>query len=97
MNTLNDYIQTYLENCKYRKRLDVKTLKAYTIDLKQYMNYCTSFPTNDYYSRNTMEQFITFLHKQYKPKTVKRKSACLKAFFHYLEYIEVLSVNPSQN
>ena len=94
MNTLNDYIQTYLEHCKYRKRLDVKTLKAYTIDLKQYMNYCTSFPTNDYYSRNTMEQFITFLHKQYKPKTVKRKIACLKAFFHYLEYIEVLSVNP---
>lgn len=94
MNTLNDYIQTYLEHCKYRKRLDAKTLKAYTIDLKQYTNYCSSFPTTDYYSRNTMEQFITFLHKQYKPKTVKRKIASLKAFFHYLEYIEVLSVNP---
>lgn len=94
MNTLNKYIQNYLEHCKYRKRLDTKTLKAYTIDLKQYMNYCTSSPTTDYYSRYTIEQFITTLHKQYKPKTVKRKIACLKAFFHYLEYIEVLSVNP---
>ena len=94
MNTLNNYLQNYLEHCKYRKRLDFKTLKAYTIDLKQFKNYCSSFPADDYYSRNTLEQFVTFLHKQYKPKTVKRKIASLKAFFHYLEYIEVLSVNP---
>ena len=94
MNTLNNHLQTYLEHCKYRKRLDSKTLKAYTIDLKQYTNYCSSFSATDYYSRNTMEQFVTFLHKQYKPKTVKRKIASLKAFFHYLEYIEVLPENP---
>ena len=94
MNTLNNHLQSYLEHCKYRKRLDSKTLKAYTIDLKQFKNYCSSFPADDYYSRSTIEQFVTFLHKQYKPKTVKRKIASLKAFFHYLEYIEVLSVNP---
>ena len=94
MNTLNNHLQSYLEHCKYRKRLDFKTLKAYTIDLKQFKNFCSSFPADDYHSRNTIEQFVTFLHKQYKPKTVKRKIASLKAFFHYLEYIEVLSVNP---
>lgn len=52
MNTLDNYINTYLEHCKFRKRLDTKTLKAYTIDLKQYMNYCASFQTADYLSRN---------------------------------------------
>jgi predicted Zn-dependent peptidase len=34
------------------------------------------------------------LHKQFKPKTVKRKIASLKAFFRYLEYQELLSENP---
>ena len=94
MSTLNNYINTYLEYCKFRKRLDAKTLKAYTIDLKQYTNFCTSLHSTDSFSRNTIDQFITTLHKQYKPKTVKRKIASLKAFFHYLEYIEVLSANP---
>ncbi len=45
-------------------------------------------------SKKTVDQFITALHKQYKPKTVKRKIACLKAFFHFMEYKELLSENP---
>ena len=39
MTILNDSIADYLEYCKYRKRLDAKTLKAYRIDLEQYVNY----------------------------------------------------------
>ena len=31
MNTLNDYIAKYIEYCEYRKRLDSKTLKAYSV------------------------------------------------------------------
>ena len=94
MNTLNDYTNSYLEHCKFRKRLDAKTLKAYSIDLKQYADFCASLPSEDPLSRNIIDQFITFLHKQYKPKTVKRKIATLKAFFHYLEYIDILPVTP---
>lgn len=94
MNILTNYIATYLEYCEFRKRLDTKTLKAYSIDLRQYANFCTSQHSLDALSRNTIDQFITTLHKQYKPKTVKRKIASLKAFFHYLEYIDVLSMNP---
>lgn len=92
MNTLNDYIAEYVEYCEYRKRLDAKTLKAYRIDLKQYELFCSD-PT-DCTSKSTVDKFITELHKQYKPKTVKRKIASLKAFFHYLEYREILSDNP---
>lgn len=92
MNTLNEYITEYLEYCKYRKRLDPKTLKAYQIDLRQYHDF--SYKSSDYFSRNTVDCFITNLHKQYKPKTVKRKIASLKAFFHYMEYKELLKENP---
>lgn len=92
MNTLNNYIAEYLEYCEYRKRLDAKTLKAYKIDLKQYNTFCCN--SHECLARNTVDLFITELHKKYKPKTVKRKIASLKAFFHYLEYKDLLEENP---
>lgn len=92
MNTFNNHIFKYLEYCEYRKRLNSKTLKAYRIDLEQYKLFCSD--TTDCTSKNTVDSFITDLHKQYKPKTVKRKIASLKAFFHYMEYQEQISENP---
>ena len=92
MNTLNDHIVCYLDYCQYRKRLDAKTLKAYQIDLSQYSSYTSEIP--HCFAKDTVDQFITSLHKQYKPKTVKRKIASLKAFFHFLEYKELLDENP---
>lgn len=92
MNTLNDYVTEYLEYCEYRKRLNRKTLKAYRIDLKQYADYLQNI--SEFYFKDNLDKYITHLHKQYKPKTVKRKIASLKAFFHYMEYKEILSENP---
>lgn len=94
MNNLNDYIMKYIEYCQYRKRLDVKTLKAYHIDLKQYSLFSSELPAC--LSRDILDLYITSLHRQFKPKTIKRKISSLKAFFHYLEYQELLSVNPFQ-
>ena len=92
MNTLNNYITQYIEHCQYRKRLDYKTLKAYQIDLKQYAGSCPSM--KNALSKEVVDRYIINLHKQYKPKTVKRKIASLKAFFHYLEYQELIKENP---
>lgn len=85
-------ITEYLEYCEFRKRLDPKTLKAYRIDLHQYEIFCHEQP--DCFIKNTVDLFLTSLHKQYKAKTAKRKIASLKAFFHYLEYKELLPENP---
>ena len=92
MNILDTYITEYIDYCKYRKRLDFKTLKAYRIDLTQYENFCPD--SLDCFSKNTLDKFITDLHQRYKPKTAKRKIASLKAFFHYMEYRELLTENP---
>lgn len=92
MNTIDEHIEIYLEYCRYRKRLDSKTLKAYRIDLKQYASYSNT--SADCFSKDSLDSYLTILHKQYKPKTVKRKIASLKAFFHYLSYREILSENP---
>lgn len=93
MDTLEKTIKNYMDFCQYQKRLDVKTLKAYQIDLRQFheqvaVNYISQITTS------ALESFISTLHQQYKPKTAKRKLASLKAFFHYLEYKNVIALNP---
>ena len=91
MKSLNNHIENYITYCQFRKHLDLKTLKAYRIDLNQYAAFSSELP---FLSKNTLDCFITTLHKQYKPKTIKRKIASLKAFFHYLEYQGILNKNP---
>jgi integrase/recombinase XerD len=79
-------MEQYLEFCKYRKELNRNTLKAYRIDLEQYL----SFIKKDFLLKARIEEYITELHKKYKQKTVKRKIASIKAFYRYLEEEERL-------
>ena len=93
MNTLQTQQRNYLEYCQSQKRLDPKTLKAYRIDLKQFEQ---RIPVQDSLAvtPDILEAFIAELHQNYKPKTVRRKIASVKAFFHYLEYKELIDRNP---
>ncbi len=93
MNYLKTEINNYLDFCQFQKRLDFKTLKAYRTDLNQFSHQLTSCPVQTITS-NQLELFISSLHQTYKPKTVKRKIASLKAFFHYLTYRDLITVNP---
>ena len=93
MNTLETNIQRYLLYCEEQKRLDDKTLKAYRIDLTQFNQLVE---TNEITKLNVdvLEKYIATLHQTFKPKTVKRKIASAKAFFHYLEYKDIIQINP---
>ena len=93
MNNLKSCITDYLEYCRCQKRLDAKTLKAYRIDLKQFTE-AVSGSSVDSVTPDILEKFISKLHQTYKPKTVKRKIASLKAFFHYMEYRDIINMNP---
>lgn len=111
-NDLQKYIERYLDYCRYQKRLDEKTLKAYRIDLNQFTAWLLQeiiqayHPDDDKTSETTqiteiteitstvLEDYISYLHQTYKPKSVKRKIASLKALFHYLEYKEIIERNP---
>lgn len=86
-------IQNYLEYCSTQKCLDTKTLKAYRIDLRQFSEQ-TNITKIAEINSSTLENHITRLHQQYQPKTSKRKIASLKAFFHFLEYKEIIDQNP---
>lgn len=93
MENLETLINMYLEYCEYHKNLDKKTLKAYSIDLQQFKNYM-SIKELDFSVKASLNQYITKIHKLYKPKTIKRKIASVKAFYHYLQYEEILDINP---
>lgn len=93
MNNMKDYIKNYLEYCQLQKCLDKKTLKAYRIDLRQFSEKIPNLTITEITSE-TLEHYIAQLHELYKPKTVKRKIASLKALFHYLEYREIIDHNP---
>ena len=87
---LEDKLAAYLEYCEYRKELDGKTLKAYRIDLRQYFEHVNA----DEPDKEKIEEFVTYLHKSYKQKTVKRKIASIKAFYNYLEETEIIAESP---
>lgn len=87
---LQEKVKPYLEYCTYRKELDTKTIKAYRIDLTQFFSYVQSAEPE----KETIEQYITDLHKKYKQKTIKRKIASIKAFYSYLEEEELVEQNP---
>lgn len=93
MDNLQNYINGYLEHCCSQKCLNPKTLKAYRIDLQQFSRQSFIIETEELTSAH-LEAYVTKLHQQYAPKTAKRKIASLKAFFHYLEYKEILVQNP---
>lgn len=90
MNHLQATITDYLDYCQYQKRLDAKTLKAYRIDLNQAVcRFREDFAVDTFadITPAMLERYITFLHKSYQPKTVKRKIASLEADvdIHYIQ------------
>lgn len=93
MNNDQVHVSKYLEFCQEQKRLDAKTLKAYEIDLRQFSEYLAEFRITSL-SIEMLEDYLSKLHQKYKPRTVKRKIASIKAFFHYLEYKKIIDYNP---
>lgn len=92
MQDLQDWISRYLLDCKFQKNLDLKTLKAYRIDLEQFSTFI--FQNDLELTREGLMEYISDLHQRYKPRTVKRKIASVKAFCGYLEYEELVRENP---
>lgn len=83
MEIIREYIEDYIKYCDERKRLNWKTLKAYSIDLCQFASYCCE-NSIDFTVRVDAGDYIIKLHQRYSVKTVKRKLASLKGFGRYL-------------
>ena len=92
MIDLEMQIRDYLDFCKHQKLLNEKTLKAYRLDLNQFVYILKEHSIE--IDKLSIMHYLDYLHKEFKPKTAKRKIASMKALFNYLEYEEILNENP---
>lgn len=91
MQELSIEIENYLIVCHDLKGLSSLTIKAYKIDLRQFYAYMQN---KNCLSKECIIEYIDLLHKQYKPKSAKRKIACIKAFYHFMEMENIIDINP---
>lgn len=92
MNNLSTLTETYLNYCRYQKKLSDKTIKAYKIDLDQLVAFSAN--EDNPLTKDFLTGYIRELHTKYKPKSVKRKISCVRAFLNYLEFEQEIEVNP---
>lgn len=96
MKTLTSAVNGFIEHCKFEKNLSSKTIKAYQIDLRQLFEFTQSrnFP-NDV-SKITKLELREYLESiaGLKPKSIKRKVATLKSLFNFLEFEDLIEINP---
>ena len=90
MKTLSDSIAKYLEAGEYERELSPDTLKAYRIDLQQF----SEFVEGRWPDRERLSDYIKHLNQNFAPRSVKRKLASVRAFYHDLELHEILAENP---
>jgi site-specific recombinase XerD len=96
MVTIKEAMAEFFLHCMYEKNLSTQTIKFYKIDLLQFSTFIElqNFPllVNEI-DKGHLKAYLKEL-SVWKPKTVKRKIATLKALFNYLEFDDQIVANP---
>ena len=90
MRTISSLIADYLETGEYEKQLSPDTIKAYRIDLRQFVD----FTEDAWADKDTLNQYIKYLNQHFAPRSVKRKLASVRAFYHEMEISGEIKENP---
>ncbi len=90
MRTLSSLIAYYLETCEYEKQLSPDTIKAYRIDLQQFVD----FTEGTWANKETLNQYIKYLNQHFAPRSVKRKLASVRAFYREMAINGEIDDNP---
>lgn len=90
MQNLTSLISDYLEAAEFIKKLSPNTVKAYQIDLKQF----AAFTQNTLASADMIRRYIMHINQRFTPRSVKRKIASVRAFYHELFINGTLKKNP---
>lgn len=95
--TINKAIHQFLFHCQYEKQLDAKTIKSYETDLNQFESFIKKKNiSNDNLTeidKDFLKDYIKHI-SNFKPKTIKRKIASLKAMFNFIEFDNEHFANP---
>lgn len=98
MRSIATEIQDYLSNCEHQKKLSPNTIRAYKIDAKNFLSFLSQYKLQNEpaskIGKEIIQQFVDNLLVHYAPRTCKRKIACIKALFNYLEFEDIIPINP---
>jgi len=96
MADIKQEVESFILHCQHEKKLSNKTLSCYEIDLTQFQAFLKK--ENCLLCIEQIDKHILrrYLHSltNFKPKTIKRKIATLKAFFNFMEFEDRIVVNP---
>lgn len=90
MQTLSELVTWYLDLAECEKQLSPHTIKAYRIDLGQFLTFIGERTV----SKELLSQYIKHLNCHFSPRSAKRKLASIRAFYRELEINELLEQNP---
>lgn len=98
---INEACRQFLSFCEHAKNLSSNTLRAYDKDLRNLIEFCEycgnsgSVMLVEQLDRDFFKRFIVQLNQQELSKaTIKRKVACIKAMFRWMELEEYIEINP---
>lgn len=91
MKNIKKEVEKYLLVCENSKGLSKLTIKAYRIDLMQFLDF---IQYKNSLNKEQLIEYINYIHKKYKPKSAKRKIASIKAFYRYMETEDIIEYNP---
>ena len=80
MDNMQTLIKNYLEYCDKQKCLNEKTLKAYKIDLNQFLSHICSSDITDI-STSMLEDYIGELHKKIQTQDREKKNRICQSVF----------------
>jgi integrase/recombinase XerD len=97
MNHLNETYSSFINYCIHNRRLAQNTIRVYEMDLQHFNKFLLSEEQSiqDFkeVTKSTLEDYLSTLER-YSVKTIKRKFACIRSLFHYLEYQDQIEQNP---
>lgn len=98
MPELENQTKQFLNYCQHQRKLSASTLRSYGFDLQLFSKYLTSLdpPVTqcDQVDRTVLQGYTAYLSSRHAVKTVKRKIACIRSFFNYLEEEGIFEENP---
>lgn len=77
-------LEDFLNHCRFERKLDEKTIKAYRFDIEQFAKKMDAESRLCDITRIYLKQWIASL-SNYRYKTIKRKIASVNALMNYLE------------
>ena len=91
-------IQSFLNYLQFEKRVSLNTLVAYQSDLLQFSDFLLKTYPDDSIAEAPYQivrsWIIELVEHDVDPRSVNRKTACLRSFYKFLMKREVIQVDP---